>query len=121
MRPIDKKSRAIKDREFLTLYDKSRRTLYVANLPMASTEEELEEFFSRAGEVSHVNIVRPGKATDYAFVEFVRPDVVDSALIHFVSSSSTKPQPIRVTDSPEIEIHPHARPILAHRAQDLQV
>jgi len=48
------------------------RKLYVGNLPYTATEDELREFFSGAGAVDTVNVVRDnatGRARGFAFIE----------------------------------------------------
>ena len=48
------------------------RKLYVGNLPYQTTEEELEQFFSQAGAVETVRVMRDqatGRARGFAFVE----------------------------------------------------
>jgi cold-inducible RNA-binding protein len=46
--------------------------LYVGNLPFNSTEEQIREFFSQAGDVSSVKIINDrdtGKSRGFCFVE----------------------------------------------------
>ncbi|MDX8390164.1 MAG: hypothetical protein R8M38_06710 [Mariprofundaceae bacterium] len=57
-------------------------TLYVGNIPFKVTEEEIETFFSKAGYVEEVRIVRDkrsGRSKGYAFVE-IESDGFDEAL-----------------------------------------
>jgi len=46
--------------------------LYVGNIPFSTTEQDLQELFSGAGQVASVNVVRDmatGRARGFAFVE----------------------------------------------------
>lgn len=48
------------------------RKLYVGNLPYQTTEEDLEQYFSQAGAVDTVRVMRDqstGRARGFAFVE----------------------------------------------------
>src|SRR5690606_1984754 len=50
------------------------RRLYVGNLPYKTTDEDLNELFSRAGAVDNVRVMRDqatGRARGFAFVEMV--------------------------------------------------
>lgn len=57
--------------------------LYVGNLPFSSTEEQIREFFSQAGEVSSVKIItdrETGKSRGFCFVEMENGDQAVSDL-----------------------------------------
>ena len=53
------------------------KKLYVGNIPYKSTEEELKEFFSSAGEVLSVNIItdrETGRSRGFGFIEMENAD-----------------------------------------------
>lgn len=57
--------------------------LYVGNLPFNSTEEQIREFFSQAGDVSSVKIItdrETGKSRGFCFVEMDNGDNAISEL-----------------------------------------
>ena len=59
------------------------RRLYVGNLPYKCTDEELTEFFSRAGTVDNVRVMRDqatGRARGFAFVEMASDDDAQKAI-----------------------------------------
>ena len=59
------------------------RKLYVGNLPYSTSEDELRELFSRAGNVDTVNVVRDsgtGRARGFAFVEMATDDEAKKAV-----------------------------------------
>lgn len=59
------------------------RKLYVGNLPYSTSEDELRELFSRAGNVDSVNVVRDsgtGRARGFAFVEMVTDEDAQRAI-----------------------------------------
>src|SRR5712692_7683910 len=58
------------------------RRLYVGNLPYTTGEAELQEFFSRAGNVESVRVMRDaatGRARGFAFVEMSTDDEAQKA------------------------------------------
>ena len=62
------------------------RRLYVGNLPYKTTDEELTELFSRAGQVDNVRVMRDqatGRARGFAFVEMVSDDDAQKAISEF--------------------------------------
>ncbi len=62
------------------------RKLYVGNLPYSATEDELREFFSGAGAVDTVNVVRDnatGRARGFAFVEMATDEDAQKAVEMF--------------------------------------
>lgn len=61
-------------------YDRDRRSVFCGNLPSDTTEAELCQVFGQAGEpVKSTEIVRcPHSA--YAFIEFGRADVCETAI-----------------------------------------
>lgn len=57
--------------------------LYVGNLPFSTTENELKDHFSQAGEVSEVAIIkdrRSGRSKGFAFVTMSSPEQVETAI-----------------------------------------
>src|SRR5205085_9243353 len=58
------------------------RRLYVGNLPYTTGEAELQELFSRAGNVESVRVMRDaatGRARGFAFVEMATDDEAQKA------------------------------------------
>jgi cold-inducible RNA-binding protein len=59
------------------------RKLYVGNLPYEIGETELQELFSRAGEVDSVKVMRDqatGRARGFAFVEMTTDEGAQTAI-----------------------------------------
>ena len=59
------------------------RRLYVGNLPYTTGEAELQELFSRAGNVESVRVMRDaatGRARGFAFVEMTNGNEADEAI-----------------------------------------
>lgn len=62
------------------------RRLYVGNLPYSTTEEQLTDLFSRAGQVESVRVMRDmatGRARGFAFVEMASDDDAQRAIGEF--------------------------------------
>ncbi|MDH4063526.1 MAG: RNA-binding protein [Acidobacteriota bacterium] len=62
------------------------RRLYVGNLPYKTTDEDLNELFSRAGAVDNVRVMRDqatGRARGFAFVEMVNDEDAQKAIDEF--------------------------------------
>ena len=62
------------------------RRLYVGNLPYSTGEAELQELFSRAGNVESVRVMRDaatGRARGFAFVEMANDDDAQKAITEF--------------------------------------
>lgn len=62
------------------------RRLYVGNLPYKTTDEDLNELFSRAGTVDNVRVMRDqatGRARGFAFVEMVSDEDAQKAIEEF--------------------------------------
>lgn len=62
------------------------RRLYVGNLPYSTTEEQLTDLFSRAGQVDNVRVMRDmatGRARGFAFVEMASDDDAQKAITEF--------------------------------------
>ena len=62
------------------------RRLYVGNLPYSSTEEQLTDLFSRAGQVDSVRVMRDmatGRARGFAFVEMASDEDAQKAIAEF--------------------------------------
>jgi cold-inducible RNA-binding protein len=62
------------------------RRLYVGNLPYSTTEEQLTDLFSRAGQVDNVRVMRDmatGRARGFAFVEMASDDDAQKAISEF--------------------------------------
>jgi RNA recognition motif-containing protein len=59
------------------------RKLYVGNLPYQTTEQDLEEYFSQAGAVDTVRVMRDqatGRARGFAFVEMATEADAENAV-----------------------------------------
>jgi cold-inducible RNA-binding protein len=59
------------------------RKLYVGNLPYQTTEQDLEEYFSQAGAVDSVRVMRDqatGRARGFAFVEMATEADAENAV-----------------------------------------
>jgi cold-inducible RNA-binding protein len=59
------------------------RKLYVGNLPYQTTEEDLQEYFSQAGAVDTVRVMRDqatGRARGFAFVEMATEADAENAV-----------------------------------------
>lgn len=57
--------------------------LYVGNLPFSVTEQDLEDLFSRSGQVESTNIVTDrdtGRSRGFAFVEMDSREAADAAI-----------------------------------------
>ena len=68
---------------------KDRKSVFVGNLPLRVTEEQLQRLFERSGDVVNIQIVHSfRKRTSFAFVEFARPDMPEIAITQCVSPSS---------------------------------
>jgi len=62
------------------------RRLYVGNLPYNTGETELQELFSKAGNVESVRVMRDpatGRARGFAFVEMTTDDEAEKAASEF--------------------------------------
>ena len=62
------------------------RRLYVGNLPYTTGEAELQELFSKAGNVESVRVMRDaatGRARGFAFVEMATDDAAQKAITEF--------------------------------------
>jgi RNA recognition motif-containing protein len=62
------------------------RRLYVGNLPYSTTEEQLTDLFSRAGQVDNVRVMRDmatGRARGFAFVEMASDEDAQKAITDF--------------------------------------
>ena len=62
------------------------RRLYVGNLPYSTGEAELQELFSRAGNVESVRVMRDaatGRARGFAFVEMATDEQAQKAATEF--------------------------------------
>ena len=62
------------------------RRLYVGNLPYRAGESELQELFSRAGNVESVRVMRDaatGRARGFAFVEMATDEEAQKAATEF--------------------------------------
>ena len=61
------------------------RRLYVGNLPYTTGEAELQELFSRAGNVESVRVMRDaatGRARGFAFVEMATDEEAQNCFLH---------------------------------------
>lgn len=64
------------------------RKLYVGNLPFRTTDEELNQLFSKAGPVERVQVMRDmatGRARGFAFVEMGTDEAAQKAIDEFHS------------------------------------
>ena len=62
------------------------RRLYVGNLPYSTTEEQLTDLFSRAGQVDNVRVMRDmatGRARGFGFVEMASDEDAQRAVSEF--------------------------------------
>ncbi len=62
------------------------RKLYVGNLPLTATDEDLQTLFSKAGAVESVTIVKSqdtGNSKGFAFVEMADESAAQSAIEAF--------------------------------------
>ena len=60
--------------------------LYVGNLPYSTTEDQLNDLFSQAGQVSSVRVMRDmatGRARGFAFVEMASEEDAQKAIATF--------------------------------------
>lgn len=60
--------------------------LYVGNLPYTTTEQQLNELFSQAGEVSDISLITDkftGRAKGFAFVEMATDAATQEAINRF--------------------------------------
>lgn len=83
------------------------RKLYVGNLPYQTTEEDLQELFSRAGAVDTVRVMRDqatGRARGFAFVEMASEADAEKAVNELhdqdyggrkLTVNEARPQPAR--------------------------
>lgn len=78
------------DEAFLTACERDRRSVFVGDLPVHATEGDLEELFSKTGEVLKVNVIKKvnnsGAARTMAFVEYSQPDMPETAISKFHGS-----------------------------------
>ena len=64
----------------------SQTRLFVGNLSYQTVENDLQDFFAAAGNVSSVNLMMDkftGKSRGFAFVEFTSPDEANKAVEMF--------------------------------------
>ncbi|KAK4189171.1 hypothetical protein QBC35DRAFT_546712 [Podospora australis] len=78
-------SRANADREFLETYDKTRRSLFINNMPLDVGQAELEAIFSELDTVKEVEVVKRNDPNGrlqrvFAFVEYRDVEARDRAL-----------------------------------------
>src|SRR5882672_3189527 len=75
--------------------------LYVGNLPLSVTEEELREHFSTVGPLSYLSVPtdrETGKRRGFAFVEFKERAQADEAIRRF-NNQSFKGRPLSVSEA----------------------
>lgn len=103
----------LKSKKISTLVEDTGR-LYVTNLPYTTTEEELQELFSKFGDITEVHITKDKetkKSKGMAFILFMIPECAKKALvldktffqgrIIKVEPAESKPQPkiLQIDDS----------------------
>lgn len=85
------------DEAFLAACERDRRSIYVGDLPASTTQWDLENLFSEAGEILKINLIqRPFNINNtshsvsqsstirtMAFVEFAQPDMPEVAIANF--------------------------------------
>ncbi len=62
------------------------KKLYVGNLPYSSTEEQLQELFSQAGEITQVIVIKDrdtGRSKGFGFVEMETESGAEEAIRRF--------------------------------------
>ncbi|XP_018020973.1 probable RNA-binding protein 19 [Hyalella azteca] len=77
-----------KKSETPTLEPEPHTTLYVQNLPLDATEEDIKKHFSSTGEVMSVVVARKGdKSLGYGFVQYLKQRSAREALISLAGST----------------------------------
>jgi RNA recognition motif-containing protein len=69
-----------------TLGEEMENKLYVGNLPYSATEEDIKNFFSKAGTVTSVALITDratGRAKGFGFVEMASADEAQKAISMF--------------------------------------
>lgn len=60
--------------------------VYIGNLPYSAQENDLEELFSKSGEVLSVSIIKDretGRSKGFGFIEFKEQSAIDNAISEF--------------------------------------
>lgn len=87
------------------------KKLYVGNLNYETTEEELREYFSAAGTVSSVNLIKDrvsGRAKGFGFVEMENDEEADKAVEMF-NGKEFKERTLTVNEARPMEERPPRR------------
>jgi polyadenylate-binding protein len=75
------------DEAFLAACERDRRSVFVGDLPVHATEDDIKELFSTTGDVLKVNVIKKvnnsGIARTMAFVEYSQPDMPEIAISKF--------------------------------------
>ncbi|KAL7963133.1 hypothetical protein V8C34DRAFT_322109 [Trichoderma compactum] len=76
------------DQQSYAQYEKDRRSAYFGNLPLNMTADVLKSLASQCGkvlcaEVATKEIPQAATTTCFGFVEFVRPDSIDNAIMNY--------------------------------------
>jgi RNA recognition motif-containing protein len=77
------------------------RKLYVGNLSFTATEEELREYFSQAGSVDTVAIIKDrltGKSRGFGFVEMTSDEAATQAIQQF-DGKDFKGRPLKINEA----------------------
>jgi len=63
--------------------EENKKKLFVGNLPFSATQEELQEVFSKFGEITNVNLITDrmsGRPKGFAFVEYSSEEEAQAAI-----------------------------------------
>ncbi|KAA0190781.1 hypothetical protein HAZT_HAZT000457 [Hyalella azteca] len=85
---MERRLHSTKKSETPTLEPEPHTTLYVQNLPLDATEEDIKKHFSSTGEVMSVVVARKGdKSLGYGFVQYLKQRSAREALISLAGST----------------------------------
>lgn len=78
------------DEAFLAACERDRRSIFVGDLPSNTTQDDLDDLFSEAGEILKINLIqRPTShmVRTMAFIEYTQPDMPEGAIAKFHGKS----------------------------------
>lgn len=126
-------TRNTSDEAFLAACERDRRSVFVGDLPPSTSQEDLEDLFSEAGEILKLNVIqRPVNANNpsyshnmvrtMAFIEYAQPDMPEIAIAKF-HGKSYKDATLRVERKSVKDRGPTPRNsrsslLLTHKASD---